>query len=123
MAFLETTVYYLDDRREVEESWVLSFHWQYFNLLSDCSLFLKKMFDAFLGRPGGTLSLQTKTTEVRNIYMVYQQVISLVSLSRPQRFFGSLLDAFFYRLFNILHWTSSTPSSTDSIVRGATADI
>ena len=85
--------------------------------------FFKKMFHAFLGRPGGTLSLQTKTTQVRNIYMVYQQVISLVSLSRPQRFFGSLLDASFYRLFNILHWTSSTPSSTDSIVRGATADI
>ena len=32
--------------------------------------FFKKMFDAFLGRPGGTLSLQTSTTEVRNIYMV-----------------------------------------------------
>ena len=119
MDFLETTVYYVDERREAEESWVLSFHWQYFNLLSDCSLFLKKMFHAFLGRPGGTLSLQTTTTEVRNIYMVYQQVISLVSLLRPQRSFGSLLDASFYQLFNILHWTSST----DSIVRGATADI
>ena len=94
-----------------------------FQSLERLFTFFKKMFHAFLGRPGGTLSLQTTTTEVRNIYMVYQQVISLVSLSRPQRFFGSLLDASFYRLFNILHWTSSTPSSTDSIVRGATADI
>ena len=81
-----------------------------FQSLERLFTFFKKMFHAFLGRPGGTLSLQTTTTEVRNIYMVYQQVISLVSLSRPQRFFGSL-------------WTSSTPSSTDSIVRGATADI
>ena len=70
MDFLETTVYYLDERTEGEESWVLSFYWQYFNLLSDCSLFFEKMFDAFLGGPGRTLSLQTKTTEVRNIYMV-----------------------------------------------------
>ena len=31
---------------------------------------------------GGTASLQITTTEVRNIYMVYQQVISLVSLLR-----------------------------------------
>ena len=28
---------------------------------------------------GGTLSLKTTTTEVKNIYMVYQQVISLVT--------------------------------------------
>ena len=28
---------------------------------------------------GGTASLQITTTEVRNIYMVYQQVISLVA--------------------------------------------
>ena len=28
---------------------------------------------------GGTLSLKITTTEVRNIYMVYQQVISLVT--------------------------------------------
>ena len=28
---------------------------------------------------GGTLSLKTTTTEVRNIYRVYQQVISLVT--------------------------------------------
>ena len=39
-------------------------------LLSDCSLLLKKMLDALLGRRGGTPSLQTKTTEVRNVYMV-----------------------------------------------------
>ena len=32
---------------------------------------------------GGSPSLQTTTTEVRNIYMVYQQMISLVSLLRP----------------------------------------
>ena len=31
---------------------------------------------------GGIPSLQTTTTEVRNMYMVYQQVISLVSLLR-----------------------------------------
>ena len=34
--------------------------------------------------------------------MIYQQVISLVSLL-PQHFFGSLLDAFLYRLLNVLH--------------------
>ena len=33
---------------------------------------------------GCTPSLQTTTTEVRNIYMVYQQVISLVSLLPPE---------------------------------------
>ena len=32
---------------------------------------------------GCTPSLQTTTTEVRNIYVVYQQVISLVSLPCP----------------------------------------
>ena len=32
---------------------------------------------------GGSPSLQTTTTEVRNIYMVYQLMISLVSLLSP----------------------------------------
>ena len=32
---------------------------------------------------GGTPSFQTTITEIRNIYMVYQQVIRLVSLLRP----------------------------------------
>ena len=64
----------------------------------------KKMFDAILGRCVGTPSLQTTITEVRNIYMIWQQVISLVSLLRPQRFFCSLLDSSLNRLFNILRW-------------------
>ena len=34
---------------------------------------------------GGTLSLKTTTTEVKNTYIVYQQVISLVSRDMPKR--------------------------------------
>ena len=45
------------------------------------------------------------TVITKEIYTWYdQQVISLVSLLRPQRFFCSLLDASLYRLFNILRW-------------------
>ena len=44
---------------------------------------------------GGTPSPQTTTTKVGNIYMVYQQVISLASMFRPR--------ALLYRLLNILH--------------------
>ena len=89
MDFLETKVYYLDERREAEESWVLSFHWQYFNLLSDSDVLVVRC--------------HYKQQQQRTYAWYNQQVISLVSLLRPQRFFGSHLDTSLYRLLNILH--------------------
>ena len=44
-----------------------------------------------------------------------QQVISLVSMLRPQRFFGSLFDASLYRLLNTLHYLHCSRGDSEQL--------